>query len=182
MNNYIIFLKGINVGGHKKILMADLRELLSNTGFKNVETYIQSGNIVLQSSEKSLLDIEEIVKTTIFKKFGYEVSVLAKTRQDLECIFDTCPFSEEKKKSSYFVMLHNTPSPDLIKVASKKVYEDEEYKIIKNCIYFFSGKGYGKAKFNVNYFEGKLNTFATARNYNTMLKLIAMSLKSEKEP
>lgn len=181
MTTYIAFLKGINVGGHKKVSMADLHELLSSSGYENVQTYIQSGNVVLQASEKSLLKIEEVIKKSIFKKFGFEVSVLVKTIQNLERIFDACPFSEEKKKASYFIMLHDTPESDLIKVASEKVYEGEEYAIIKNCIYFFCEKGFGQAKFNTNFFERKLKTFATARNYNTMVKLIALSSLNEKD-
>lgn len=175
MKTYIVLLKGINVGGHKKVPMADLRELLSKSGFENVQTYIQSGNVVLQSSE-NVKTIESKIQKAILAHFGFEVSVLVKTRLDLERIFNTCPFSEEKKKASYFMMLHKTPNDDLVKDTSEKVYEGEEYKIIKDCIYYYNVKGFGQAKFNTNYFERKLNTFATARNYNTMIKLLELSL------
>jgi uncharacterized protein (DUF1697 family) len=78
-------------------------------------------------------------------------------------------------KAGYFMMLHDTPEDDLIKEASEKVYEGEEYFIIKDCIYYFYEKGLGQAKFNVNFFERKFKTFATARNYNTMVKLLSLS-------
>lgn len=175
MKTYIVLLKGINVGGHKKVPMAELRELLSKSGFEDVQTYIQSGNVVLQSSEKKIQKIEETIKNAILDYFGFEVSVLAITRPDLKRIFDDCPFSEEKKKTSYFMMLHDTPSNELIKVASEKVYEGEEYKIIMDCIYFYCASGYGNAKFNANFFERTLKTFATSRNYNTMVKLLSLS-------
>jgi len=174
MEPYIALLKGINVGGHKKVPMADLRELLTKSGFKSVQTYIQSGNVILQSSEKNTQKIEDIIKNAILEYFGFEVSVLVITRLNLKRIFDDCPFSEEKKKASYFMMLHDSPEDELIKVASEKVYEGEAYKIIKDCIYYFCAKGYGQAKFNVNFFERKLKTFATARNYNTMVKLLSL--------
>ena len=74
-------------------------------------------------------------------------------------------------------MLDNIPNDDLVKMASEKTYEGEEYYIINNCIYYFCEKGYGQAKFNMDYFERKLNTFATARNYNTMVKLLSLSLE-----
>ena len=73
------------------------------------------------------------------------------------------------------MMLHEIPDTELVKAASKKVYEGEEYKIIKDCIYYFCEKGYGQAKFNANFFERNLKTFATARNYNTMVKLLSLS-------
>jgi len=175
MKTYIALLKGINVGGHKKVPMADLRELLTKSGFENVQTYIQSGNVILQSSKSDISVIEKNIQESIMDHFGFEVSVLVKTRSDLKRIFEDSPFSEEEKKASYFIMLHNTAEDDLVKVASEKVYEGEEYKILKDCIYFFCEKGFGQAKFNANFFERKLKTFATARNYNTMVKLLSLS-------
>ncbi len=175
MTTYIVLLKGINVGGHKKMPMADLRDLLTKSGFENVKTYIQSGNIILESTEKDIAKIESDITTAILKQFGFEVSVLVKTRHDLERIFNDCPFSKDKKKTSYFIMLHKTPNADLVREASKKVYEGEEYEIINDSIYFYCEAGFGQAKFNVNFFERKLNTFATARNYNTMVKLVSLS-------
>lgn len=175
MQTYIALLKGINVGGHKKVPMADLRELLTKSGFENVKTYIQSGNVVFQSSEKNIQKIEATIKKAILDFFGFEVSVLVITRPNLKRIFDDSPFLEEKKKASYFMMLHEVPDDDLVNVASEKVYEGEEYKIINDCIYFYCEKGFGQAKFNANFFERKLKTFATARNYNTMVKLLSLS-------
>lgn len=175
MNTYIALLKGINVGGHKKVPMAELRELLTNAGLENVKTYIQSGNVVFQSSETDLQNFETNIKNSILNNFGFDVSVLVRTRADLQRIFNDSPFSEEKKTKSYFTILSTTPNPELVKIASEKVYEGEEYYIINDCIYFYCEKGYGKAKFNMNFFERKLNTIGTARNYNTMVKLLSLS-------
>lgn len=179
MGIYIAFLKGINVGGHKKVPMAELRKQLSKSGFENVQTYIQSGNVIFKSSEENIQKIEETIKNAILNFFEFEVSVLVMTWHDLKRIFNDCPFSEDKKKASYFMMLHDAPDEALIQVASEKVYEGEEYVIINDCIYYFCAKGYGQAKFNVNFFERKLETFATARNYNTMVKLLSLSLEAE---
>jgi len=178
MRTYIVLLKGINVGGHKKVPMAELCELLTKSGFKNVQTYIQSGNIILRSLEENTQKIEEVIKNAILDYFGFEVSVLAKTKSDLIRIFDESPFSGVEKKASYFIMLHDIPSEELVKIASEKVYDGEAYKIIKNCIYYYSAKGFGQAKFNTNFFERKLKTFATSRNFNTMVKLLSLSADS----
>ena len=181
MNTYIILLKGINVGGHKKVPMAELRELLTKSGFNNVQTYIQSGNVILQSNIKEVTVIESNIEKVILDYFGFEVLVLVKKRIDLQRIFDNSPFEETKKKTSYFMMLHDYPNDDLIKEASEKIYEGEEYKIIKDCIYYYHDKGLGQAKFNVNFFERKFKTFATARNYNTMVKLLELSCINAKD-
>ncbi|MFD2543347.1 DUF1697 domain-containing protein [Lacinutrix gracilariae] len=172
MYTYVALLRGINVGGHKKVPMATLRERLTKAGFKNVQTYIQSGNVVLQSSEKNTKTIEAIIGKTILSYFQFEVAVLVKTKQELDTIFKDCPFENEKKEASYFLLLQETPDKDLVALASKKEYKNEEYKIINNCIYFYNEAGYGKSKFNANYFERALKTPATARNYRTMKKLI----------
>ena len=178
MKTYIVLLKGINVGGHKKVPMAELRELLTSDGFINVRTYIQSGNLILESSVGNNQDLEGVIKKSIFNHFGFEVSVLVKTPENLKHIFDNCSFPEEQKKSSYFMMLHDIPDINSVKEASEKVYEFDEYTIKNDCIYLFCEKGMGKSKFNTKYFERKLNTFATARNYNTMLKLLSLSSDS----
>ena len=175
MSQYIVLLKGINVGGHKKVPMAELRQLLTDAGFEEIQTYIQSGNVILQSKEKAVHKIENLVSKTILNHFGFEVSVLVKTREELYRIFINSPFSEDKKKMSYYMMLHDKPEQELVKEASEKTYEGEEYQILDDCIYYFHDKCLGKAKFNVNFFERKFNTFATARNYNTMAKLLSLS-------
>jgi len=175
MKTCIVLLKGINVGGHRKVPMAELRELLSKSGFEDVQTYIQSGNVILKSSEKNIKNIEDIVKKAVLDYFGFEVSVLAKTKEGLHRIFDDSPFLEEKKTASYFMMLHKAPDSNDVTEASKKLYEGEEYYIINDCIYYYNANGFGKAKFNANFFERKLNTFITARNYNTMVKLLSLS-------
>ena len=175
MNTFIALLRGINVGGHKKVPMAELRELLTKSGLENVQTYIQSGNVILESSEDSAHNIEGIIQKAIIAHFGFDVSVIVKTNNELQAIFNACPFSEEKKKTSYFVILHITPLEELVKMASEKIYEGEEYIIINDCIYFYCDKGYGQVKFNMNYFERKLKVKGTSRNYRTMVKLLSLS-------
>lgn len=87
MNTYIALLRGINVGGYKKVPMAELRELLSKSGFENVRTYIQSGNIILQSSEDNPLKIERVIQQSMQSHFGFDVPVIVKTRSQLQVIF-----------------------------------------------------------------------------------------------
>lgn len=175
MKTYIALLRGINVGGHKKTPMAELRGHLDKEGFKNVQTYIQSGNIVFQSTLDSKTNIEEIIKKLIFDNFGFEVPTLVKTRDELQAIFDQCPFPKEKKENSYFTLLFKEPDKNMIAEASTISYPNEEIIITPNCLYFYCAMGYGQAKFNSKLFEKKLNTTFTARNYRTMVKLLELS-------
>jgi len=175
MNTFIILLRGINVSGQKKVPMAELRTLLSNLGFKKVTTYIQSGNIVLQSEENKSHDIETIIKKALLSHFGFEVSTLVLSSEKFKACFDNCPFPEDKKSKSYFTLLHSVPESELIDAVSNEVYPNEEFIITNTCVYFYSEKGYGRAKCNTNFFERKLKITATTRNYNTMVKLLSLS-------
>jgi len=181
MKTYIALLRGINVGGHKKISMAELRELLSKVGLKDVQTYIQSGNVVFKSSEGNKEKLKLKIHNAIKKHFGFEVPVLVKTPERLQQIFDECPFPEEKKVNSYFTALYTIPDNNLVEGVSQISYPNEEFVITESCIYYFCSVGYGNAKFNSNFFERKLKTTATARNYRTMVKLIAMSSVIKKD-
>ena len=175
MNTYIALLRGINVGGHKKVPMAELRGLLSDMGFQEVKTYIQSGNVVLSSSIANQTKIENLIKKAILNQFGFEVSVMVRTRHQLLKIFEDCPFPAEQKVDSYFAILSNQPDTELVREASQKTYENEDYHIINDCLYLYCANGYGKAKFNLSFFEKKLRVSATSRNYKTMVKLIDLS-------
>jgi len=172
---YLALLRGINVGGHKKVSMAELRELLSDSGLKNVKTYIQSGNVIFQSKLSDILKLESKIKKAIMAHFGFDVPVLVKSFKNFQTIFEECPFEKEKKEKSYFVVLNKIPEVELIKEAQKLIYENEEFIIKNQCIYFFTSMGYGQTKFNMNTFERKLKVIGTSRNYNTMVKLLSLS-------
>lgn len=176
MNRYIALLRGVNVSGQKKIVMAELRAQLLNKGLINVKTYIQSGNVIFDTPEKNKAKLEIQINKVINNHFGFEVPVLIKTPKELRQIFDDCPFPEEKKKNSYFALLYSKPDEEDIHAISRIVYPNEVFKITKNCVYFYSSVGYGKAKMNNNVIERKLKVIATARNYKTMLKLLSLSI------
>jgi len=175
MKTYIALLRGINVGGKKKVLMAELRDLLTELGLKNVRTYIQSGNIIFNAEDQATFKLEDKISKGMQLHFGFDVPVLVKTHQELQQIFNACPFSEEKKQKSYFSLLYNNPDETLMEDISKIDYQNEVVAITQNCVYLYSAVGYGKTKFNNNFFERKLKVMATARNYKTMLKLLELA-------
>ena len=175
MNTYIALLRGINVSGHKKILMADLRNLFEKLGFENVRTYIQSGNVVFQTKEDNLVVIEDRIKHQILKQYDFEVPILIKIRKELQSIVNNCPFSQEKMEKSHFTLLFTPPLKELIHETNKINYPNEEFSITKKGIYFYCSTGYARVKCNGNFFEKKLNVVTTSRNYRTLMKLIELS-------
>ncbi len=174
MKTYIALLRGINVSGKKKVLMAELRILLEGANFENVKTYIQSGNVVFQSSIKERETIEYLIFEAIKKHFGFEVPILIIDSFILQEILKSCPFAEEKKEKSYFTLLKTVPEVQLSKALSLINIENEEVIVTNQCVYFYSSKGYSHSKCNNNFIEKRLKVNATTRNYKTMMKLIEM--------
>lgn len=181
MKTYILLLRGINVSGQKKIIMTDLKQLLDQLNFENVQTYIQSGNVVLNASEENSRLLENKVSAAIIKKYGFEVPVLMIKTSDFNEIVQKSPFEdydEMGKKNAYFVLLQKRPEADLVKSLVEEKYPNEQFMITDNCIYLTCQKGYGNAKCNNNFFERKLKVQATTRNYKTMIKLAQMAKES----
>jgi uncharacterized protein (DUF1697 family) len=174
MRTYIALLRGINVGGHKKVPMNVLKELFEEQGFQQVQTYIQSGNVIFKSSEKANT-LEEIIKKSIQDYFGFEVSVIVKNPDELQTILKDCPFSNDQKENSFFVVLNKIPDAALIEEAQQISYENEEIVIKNSALYFYCAAGYARTKFNMNTFERKLQVIGTSRNYKTMIKLVSLA-------
>ena len=176
--NYIALLRGINVGGHKKIKMADLRLLVEGLGFGKVLTYIQSGNIVFKSEVKDPKKLENQISKSILDHYGFEVPVIVKKRVEIERIMSNNPFDDQEDIYSnkiYFVLLKEEPNQELMHLLSLIKFENEQLEITPSCVYLKYSLGAGKAKCSNNLIETKLKVSATSRNYRTMMKLLEMT-------
>lgn len=177
MTKFIALLRGINVSGQKQIKMSDLKTLFEATGFQNVETYIQSGNVIFSAKEKSNKIVEDKISSAIKSKLGYYVQVIVLTPEELEQVLKNNPFLKKKKdaESFYVTFLSENPSAENIKKLNAVDYSPEEFIIYGKSIYLFVPNGYGKAKLNNNFFENKLKVFGTTRNWKTVNKLFELS-------
>ena len=176
MKTFIALLRGINVGGQKKIKMADLRETLQNIGLESVTTYIQSGNVVFCSTESDVQKLEESIFDAIKKNFGFEVPILITSQEEIESILALNPFANETNLNNlYFVLLKQSPSDELMQQFNQLSFDNEDFHIENNCVYLRCKKGYGKAKLSNNFVENKLKVQATARNIRTMQKLLELA-------
>ncbi len=178
MHTYIALLRGINVSGQKKIKMVDLKISLEKLNFKDVVTYIQSGNIVFKSDNNSTIDLENKIHKKILKDFGFEVPTLVKTPQEVTNAFENNPFEKDTTKDPklfYVVFLKNKPHPENIVKLKTYNYSPEEYVINDKIIYYYAANGAGNAKMSNNFFENKLKVQATSRNWRTTRKLVELS-------
>jgi uncharacterized protein (DUF1697 family) len=172
MKYFIALLRGINVSGQKQIKMAELKTLFENIGFKNVETYIQSGNVIFASKEKSIKKLEDKISSGIKNKFGFDVQVIVIISSEIEYILKTNPFLKKKDADKLYVtFLSIIPSVENVEKLNSVNYLPEEYVIDGRYIYLFFTNGYGRAKLNNNYFENKLKVFCTTRNWKTVVAL-----------
>ncbi len=174
MKTYIVLLRGINVSGKNKLPMQELRKLLNELNFQEVKTYIQSGNIVLNSLENKTM-ITSQIKETLRKNFGYEISVIVKTIKEWETVIRDNPFKSKEEKQQYFTFLQEVP--DLLEFQFQK--EKDDYKIQGDVVYVYVVEGYGKTKLNNNFFEKKLKVSATTRNFKTTKKLLELAKESD---
>jgi len=178
MGKFVALLRGINVSGQKKIKMSDLKILFEDLSFTNVETYIQSGNVLFNSSTINKKIIRDKIEKGIVGKFNYQVQVIVKTPDELGYALKNNPFLKDKTNNAeriYFTLLSEIPLADKIQKLKEVDYSPEKYIIDGTNICLFFPKGYGKAKLNNNFFEKKLNAFATTRNHKTVKTLSEIS-------
>ena len=116
MRKYISILRGINVGGNRKILMADLKALYKKLGFSEIVSYIQSGNVKFETNKKSSQkELGEQIKTAIHQQYGFDVPVLVRTKEELENTIANNPFHEEPDLDTaklYVSFLADTPTAE----------------------------------------------------------------------
>lgn len=180
MISFVALLRGVNVSGQKLIKMTELKKLFEEQGYHNVQTYIQSGNVVFSSTERSSDKIKNILSKSIKQRFGFDVGILVITTDIIEHVLSNNPFIKKNKETNklYVTFLLKHPSTDNIKKLNSTDYSPEEYLIDGKLVYLHLPNGYGKTRLSNNLFENKLKVEATTRNWRTITKLWELSSKS----
>lgn len=176
MNRKIGILRGINVGGKRKILMADLKSLCEELGLKNVKTYIQSGNLIF-NSDKPNSELENKLEKAITEKFGFDVPVIVRTEKELESSISKNPFIAKDADiyQLHLTFLKEKPNEEDIERILTFNYEPDKFKIAEKDIFIFCAGKYHESKLTNNFFEKQLEVGATTRNWKTVMKLSELS-------
>ncbi|GJM42517.1 MAG: hypothetical protein DHS20C20_27990 [Ardenticatenaceae bacterium] len=175
MKTFIALLRGINVGGHNKLPMRELVQLLESLGLANVKTYIQSGNVVFQSERTDLPALSNEIGTAVQESHGFTPRVLLLSLADLQTAVSQNPFpaTDDQHKTLHFYFLESAPpDPDLAKLEAAKS-ESEQFKLIDRVFYLYAPEGIGRSKL-AEKVERALGVAATARNWRTVGKIIGM--------
>ena len=178
ITTYISLLRGINVSGQKLIKMEALKKMYSNLKFENIQTYLQSGNVIFFTLATDLKILENQITSQIEKEFGFNVPVIVLEVEWLKEIINQNPFAKDTQKDVSF--LHVTFLSDQLKEIDRKSIEDkkqsgEEIEFAKNAVYLYCPNGYGKTKLNNNFLESKLKVKATTRNWKTVNELLKLA-------
>jgi uncharacterized protein (DUF1697 family) len=175
MQTWVALLRGINVGGRNKMPMAELSSLLESLGCRSVRTYIQSGNVVFDSSVRSRANLSKRLSDALDTQFKFRPPVLLLTEAAFRTAVKKNPFVDaiSEPKTLHFFFLESPPeSPDLDGIASL-ASSTEQYKLIDDVFYLHTPDGFARSKL-ASRAEGKLGVTATARNYATVQNLISM--------
>jgi uncharacterized protein (DUF1697 family) len=181
MTIYIALLRGINVGGKNIIKMADLKLMFENIGISNVKTYIQSGNVLFSSNEDEEFLCKKI-ENEIEKVFGFSVTVVLRTAEELESIISNCPFSEKEiseaeslsqKESLYVALLTHTPLQENIDSLIPYQSESDKFEIVGREVFLLFCNSISNSKLANNL--QKLKVPITTRNWKTINKLVSLA-------
>lgn len=171
----VALIRGINVGGRSKLSMAELRSTLSDAGFPDVRSHIQSGNLLItpSSGQKELAKtLEQAIKVG----FGLEVRVITRTRKELDVIIARNPFLSPgmKPSSLHVIFLESAPPSKKVADLDPDRSPPDRFALSGKEIYLLYPNGSGRSKLSLDYFERNLGVSGTARNWNTETKLLEL--------
>ncbi|HQA75049.1 MAG: DUF1697 domain-containing protein [Flavobacterium sp.] len=174
---HLALLRGINVSGHKMIKMDALKKALEAIGFTNVSTYIQSGNVFLDSEEKSAAKVGFLIKQEIFKTFGHDVPIIMITKEDLQACLDRNDFLNEPDidlKKLYVSFISSELPENMITQLNLNYIKPDKIQLDGKRIYLKYDISPAKTRLDNKWIEKNMNVISTTRNWNTVNKLLEL--------
>jgi uncharacterized protein (DUF1697 family) len=177
MATYIALLRGINVGGRKKVRMADLRALLAGIGYRDVVTHLQSGNACFTSDRDSPEAVAREIEDRIAADLGLDVKVLVRTRDELAAVVENNPLPEVTSSPAklHVAFLSASPPPQRRSAIDPEAFAPAEFRIGEREVYVWYPNGLGRSKLTNDVWERRLGVTATMRNWNSVTKLLDLA-------
>ena len=176
MPRVVVLLRGINLGSRNRIAMPKLRQLLEEAGFDDVETYVQSGNVVL-SSRAAPATVARKVERMIADELGLEIDAVARTRNELAAVVRRNPLGKVARDPKRYQVsfLDRKPTAAVVKTLKDAAVPPEELTAIGREIYAWHPAGVARSKLWTLLAGRKLGVTATARNWTTVTKLLELA-------
>ncbi|MFB7426210.1 DUF1697 domain-containing protein [Streptomyces hydrogenans] len=180
MTTYALLLRGINVSGHRKVPMAELRALLEELGHGDVRTYLQSGNAVFTTDDDAPEDtLAAAIEDAIERRFGFRCDCLVRDGAYLAAVAGACPFpaAELEGKQLHAVYYSAPVTPDRFAAVDAEAHHPESFALGDRVLYLYTPDGLGRSRLAEAVLRPSLNkgVVATARNWNTVRRLVEMT-------
>jgi uncharacterized protein (DUF1697 family) len=178
----ISLLRGVNVGGHRKVKMDELRALYESLGFKDVQTYINSGNVLFRTAGRDLARLRQRIETTIESACGFRSDVVLRTPADLKQVIARNPFAARPGLDASRLAIHflaADPGAEAREQVLAINAAPEELHLHGRELYIYYLNGMARPKLSLPMVEKTLRTSGTSRNWNTVRKLLEMAEKLE---
>ncbi|WP_221358101.1 DUF1697 domain-containing protein [Streptomyces beigongshangae] len=176
---YAALLRGINVGGGRKVPMADLRTLLEGLGHGGVRTYLQSGNAVFSSDRGDEESLAGELSAALAERFGLTVDVLVRDHAYLRAVLDACPFpaGELEGRQLHATYFSAPVGPDRFASVDRSAFLPEEFRLGDRVLYLYAPDGLGRSRLAEVLSKPRLTkgVVATTRNWNTAAKLVELT-------
>ena len=173
----VALLRGINVGGKNKLPMKDLSAMFREVGCSDVRTYIQSGNVVFGAGPTLAQEIPSVISELILERFGYRVPVVVRTAAELQEVAQSNPFALPGVEANKLLVLFLADRPDqtLIDGLDPNRSPGDEFVVVGREVFLHYPNGVARSKLTNAYFDSRLSTTSTGRNWRTVNKLLEMA-------
>ena len=178
----ISMLRGVNVTGHNKIKMDALRALYESLKFEDARTFIQSGNVIFRTKEKNSPAVAKKIQNAIERKFGFRPEVILRTTDELRSVIAATPFPSHRNldpSKTLVTFLATTPGPGVHATLLAMKGYPEELHLKGRELYIYFPDGVGNAKLPWSKVEKLTQTNGTARNWNSVTKMLAIAEEME---
>ena len=178
MTTYVALLRAVNLGGKNKVAMADLRDLLAELGFDDPKSLLQSGNLVFRAGKRSTAQLERLLCDEVRKSLGVTTDFFVRTAEEWKGIVAANPFPKEARSDPGHLVvqfLRDAPSAESVRALQASIVGPEIVRAKGREAYMVYPDGMGRSKATTALIEKKLATRATARNWNTVVKLAAVA-------
>ena len=171
MNKYVAFLRAINVGGHAIIKMEDLKRLFESFGLDNVQTYIQSGNVIFESKEDDPALLEKRIESQLEKAAGTKIQLFVRTMREVKSIAKQDLYKPKDDETVHVVFLNKTPDKKMKQALISLNSEADDFTVKGRHVYNLR-RDREKSVFSNNFIEKILKSPATTRNLTTIKKIV----------
>jgi len=170
---FVALLRGINVGGKNPVAMAALKQVFERLGHTDVATYIQSGNVVFRNRSANETAIASGIEQALERRFGIPIPVVLRTEAELARVASRNPFLSAREDITRLqvAFLSTKPAAEAICKLDPARSLPDVFRVVEREIYMRCPNGFARTRLTIAYFEGVLETRATARNWKTVTTL-----------